>query len=724
MRTLRYLPVAAAALLALAVAPTSLAASPLEPRADSKQEKRLAEKRGEREPTGAIGPRYVPDEVIVKYRSGTGGGERADLRRDQDASLEERLPIPGTEVIELDRGASVGAAVRELERRPEVLYAQPNYLRQPLATTPNDPRFNHLWGLHNTGQFVPDDDTRADGSGTPDADIDAPEAWDLTRGSTNVKIAVVDTGVAADHPALRANMISGWDFADDDADPDDEDGHGTHVAGTIGARGNDGDSIAGVNWNAKIMPVRVIGPEGASDADIAAGFAWAAERGAKVVNASLGGPGASPVVSEAVRTHPNTLYVVAAGNSAKNNDAETFTPCNIPHANLICVAASGQRDQLSSFSHYGPSNVDLAAPGMSIWSAQPAFRQALNGHFDTGSPNWNFSAPGWNVTSNNANQRWGGYDEFTSEGGLGWAAADSPGLCFPGVVHTGCYANNVDNLIESPSFSLSGMRGCVMSSDVWLEGEGLENGARTDYLNVETTSGRGRETLDWYGGDGTLQFGSIGHDLSRLQGQSSVKLGFRWKSDGFNPGNALWTGVSIDDVKVQCRSSSYNSNDLAVFPGTSMASPHVAGVAGLLWARNSRLTVAQARTALLGSVDKKSSLTGKVGSGGRLNANQAVRKVPIPPKNVSKPTISGIAKRGSALTANRGTWSGNPAPTFTYQWQRCNSAGASCVRIAGATAIRRTLATADKGRRLRVAVTARNAAGSAAATSAATAIVK
>jgi subtilisin family serine protease len=342
-------------------------------------------------------PQFVPGEVLVRYRDGTSGSERAQVRSEQDATLAQKLPLKNTELLKLAPGDSVSQTVNDLEDQADLVYAQPNFIRHSDSVIPNDPSFGQLWGLDNQGQAI-------NGvSGTPDADIDAPEAWDKTTGSSNVTVGVVDTGMDTSRPDLAPNAWTnpgetgldsnghdkrsngldddgdgkiddwqGWDFVFGDNVPNDANGHGTHVAGTIGARGNDGVGVAGVTWNSKIMPVRVLNSAGSgSDANIAAGFRFAARHGAQVVNASLGGPGTSQVLTDAVTQSPNTLFVVAAGNDAANNDTTDEEPCDIPAPNLVCVAATTQTDGLASFSNFGVLNVDLGAPGRRILSTCP-----------------------------------------------------------------------------------------------------------------------------------------------------------------------------------------------------------------------------------------------------------------------------------------------------------------------------------------------------------------
>jgi subtilisin family serine protease len=214
---------------------------------------------------------------------------------------------------------------------------------------------------------------------------------------------VVDTGIDASHPDLAPNVwtnpgesgggretngrdddgngriddVHGWDFVQSDAQPQDGNGHGTHVAGTIAARGNDATGVAGVSWSAALMPLRVLGDDGSGYvSDAVSAYSYAARNGARVVNASLGGDSFSRAERDAIAAAPNTLFVVAAGNDSSNDDVTPAYPCDYDLANVICVAASDRDDTLASFSNYGATNVDLAAPGVDIASAWPGGRYA------------------------------------------------------------------------------------------------------------------------------------------------------------------------------------------------------------------------------------------------------------------------------------------------------------------------------------------------------------
>ncbi|QXO93540.1 S8 family serine peptidase [Methanospirillum purgamenti] len=223
----------------------------------------------------------------------------------------------------------------------------------------NDPYASYLWGLHNTGQT----------GGTADADIDAPEAWAVTKGSTSVIVGVVDTGVDYNHPDLKANMVGGYNAITGTTNPMDDNGHGTHCAGTIGAVGNNGIGVVGVNWNVKIMPLKFLSSSGSGyTSDAIEAFAWGYNRGVRIFSNSWGGYGTDTALQDAISQYSDALFICAAGNDGSNTDVSPQSPSALPNANIIAVAATDHRDSLASFSNYGASTVDVAAPGVSIYS--------------------------------------------------------------------------------------------------------------------------------------------------------------------------------------------------------------------------------------------------------------------------------------------------------------------------------------------------------------------
>jgi subtilisin family serine protease len=325
--------------------------------------------------------RYAPGELVVRYRPGTTREVRRDFRSDLGATVETRSLLKGSEVLDLPSGVSVTDAVEEARSLPSVLYAEPNYSIAN-AASPNDPLFDEMWslGLGNDEGF--------------NSGIDTPRVWNLTTGSSDVTVAVVDSGIESAHPDLAPNMwanpaevpsngadddhngmiddITGWDWVAGDNAPEDELGHGTQVAGIIGARGNNNAGVAGVSWDVRLMSLRVLDAAGSGwTSDVADAFTYAGRMGADVVNASLAGPDFSEAMLAAIAGAPDTLFVVAAGNASINVDQKPSYPCSFPLANIICVGATGQSQQLSAYSNFGTTAVDLAAPGDAILSTWP-----------------------------------------------------------------------------------------------------------------------------------------------------------------------------------------------------------------------------------------------------------------------------------------------------------------------------------------------------------------
>ena len=311
----------------------------------------------------------VGDEIVVLRDGGLTRGELAQA----GVSAERDLPLADVEVVSAD---DRGAALAALRADPDVEWAEPN---QPRRLS-GEPLAGGLWGLNNTGQPV------WWRRGTPDADIDAPQAWAVSRGA-GVTVAIVDTGVDAGHPDLAGRLVPGHDYVDDDGDPQDGHGHGTHVAGTIAAAENGAGAI-GVAPDALVMPLRVLDANGGGNsADVAAAFAYAGDRGVRVVNASLGSGHPSLAERRAIHEHPGTLYVVAAGNGGAdsigddNDGATREYPCAHDEPNLICVGATDAHDVRAPFSNYGAASVDLFAPGRDIVSGWARGRATMLGRF-------------------------------------------------------------------------------------------------------------------------------------------------------------------------------------------------------------------------------------------------------------------------------------------------------------------------------------------------------
>lgn len=294
----------------------------------------------------------------------------------------------GPSVVKLPATVDAVLAARRLERVPGVLYAEPDgSIATGRAVYPSDSALGQQWGLNASN----------------DVDIDAPEAWGVTPGSTSVVVAVLDTGVDVSHPELSGRLwvnpreipgngrdddgngfaddIHGWDFALNTGAMRDNDGHGTHVSGIIAAQANNGGTI-GVAPAVKVMPLRFIDDSGeGAISDAVDGIYYAVANGARVINASWGGGSPSQALADAIRYagSQNVVFVTAAGNERVNNDNVRSYPPSYRYSNTLAVAAVDASGRLASFSNYGPRTVDIAAPGVSVLSTVPGGYEMMSG---------------------------------------------------------------------------------------------------------------------------------------------------------------------------------------------------------------------------------------------------------------------------------------------------------------------------------------------------------
>ena len=341
-------------------------------------------------------PRLVEGHVIVSLKERIEDSQALDQLDEQGYELiekfdfrEENFPGFGGDMVMLGipAGLSTDEALEQLASDPRIDFVEAEQEFDLAETRKPDDLAWGLWGLNNTG-----------GWGEEDADIDAPEAWTRTVGSRTdgPVIAVLDTGIDLDHPDLAANLwvnpgeipgdgidndrngvvddVHGYHAYAKHGNPEDVDGHGTHCAGTIGAVGNNGEGVVGVNWNAQIMTVKIFNdneekPKTSTSA-ILRGIAYATNNGARITSNSWGGGWPSRSVKKAFRRSP-AIHFMAAGNDSRDNDDRNYYPAGYRTANSVSVAASDRWDKLSSFSNWGKEKVDLAAPGTGIYSTVP-----------------------------------------------------------------------------------------------------------------------------------------------------------------------------------------------------------------------------------------------------------------------------------------------------------------------------------------------------------------
>ncbi len=341
---------------------------------------------------GGIAPNsFVQGRAIIRFEDHVTIAQQEQLLSARGLQVLRRFNSLNAVTVQLQPQHNVINLTRDLSLLPQVRYAEPDFSIETLRT-PNDPRYNQQWGLHNIGQT----------GGTVDADINAPEAWDTTVGSSQVVVAIIDSGIDYNHPDLAANMwinpgeipgngidddgngyiddIYGIDPAEGDSNPMDIDGHGTHVAGTVAAVGNNGRGVTGVSWNSKLMALKIFdGPFGGSITAAIESIEYMTmmktQYGVNIAlsNNSWGGYGFSQALLDSISESIDAgiLFVASAANDALNNDVTPAYPASFPLDGIISVAASDHNDRIAGFSNFGLTSVDLAAPGVDILSTLP-----------------------------------------------------------------------------------------------------------------------------------------------------------------------------------------------------------------------------------------------------------------------------------------------------------------------------------------------------------------
>ena len=335
-------------------------------------------------------PSAVPGQMLVGFAPHTTAAQQRAIVHAAGGTVLHRF---GSLDIALVKTAATGRLRANVAGNRHVRFVEPNAIIHTDAL-PNDPSFGNQWGLRNTGQSF------NFSSATPGDDIHAAGAWDVTTGSKAVTVAVVDSGVDATHPDLASNIWAnpgescagcatngvdddgngfvddahGWNCLAGSNNPADDNGHGTHVAGIIGAAGNNGTGVSGVDWRVSLMPVKFVGADGSgTTADAICGILYAVANGANVINASWGDTDYSQALYDAIAQadQHGVLFVAAAGNDGENNDSSPHYPASYNLPNVISVAATDANDNLSWFSDYGPGSVDIGAPGQNILSTWP-----------------------------------------------------------------------------------------------------------------------------------------------------------------------------------------------------------------------------------------------------------------------------------------------------------------------------------------------------------------
>lgn len=554
---------------------------------------------------------YVPGEVLVKFKDEESRAQ--SIGRQSGQELEE-LDRAGLTRVKIQDDLAVEDAISAYQDDLNVEYAQPNYIYR-LQAVPNDSMFGQSWGLRNTGQTVvrgsaPTAPDATHNPGTAGMDMSLVPAWDVVTDCSSVIVGVIDSGMNYNHEDLSANLWSdpgypnhGYDFVGTTNDPVDLNGHGTHVAGTIGAVGNNGRGTTGVCWKAKLMALRACDSTGrcTSAAEISA-LSFAVRNNAKVINMSLGGPNFDQALSDAILSASNSgvVVVVAAGNEGANNDSGTTPsyPCNFMHPNIICVAALDQAYELATFSNYGVNSVQVGAPGVNVLSTWAGAETTIADNFHTG------SMLSWTATT-------------TTTGGWAYGQRSVSGRSFdvlldPSGFPSGPpYRANTDDRVYK-QFSLGSARVAVLGFAAQF---GLATG---DFFNVNLRSSGG----DPFAAGGTPVLQASGSTSGIIAAPPvdispcipNCTVGFQLRSMNGPPS----TGVAV--LAFSIKTLQLNDVTYNILEGTSMATPHVTGLAAMLRAYNPNYTVDDVVRAINNGGTSVPALVGKTASGKAVNA--------------------------------------------------------------------------------------------------------
>ena len=620
-------------------------------------------------------PGYAEGEVLVTFKNGVSFSTVNNIVDALSINIERHFStisrIRDQVYVHLkSETKTTWQMMEELRNHPDVSDVSPNYILYADTTIPNDPRFNELWGLHNTGQT----------GGTADVDIDAPEAWDKTTGSSDVIVAVIDTGVDYNHPDLAANIwvnpfeiIDGVDndgngYIDDihginaitgSGEPMDDNGHGTHCSGTIGAVGNNGLGVVGVNWNVTIMGTKFLNANGSgSTSNAITCLDYIIEEkttyGQNIVgiNASWGGGGYSQSLKDAIDAAGTAgiVFCAAAGNSGTNNDTSPHYPSSYTCSNIVAVTAVDHNG--NQYYNYGPTSVDLGAPGRSILSTLHCVYTPQQGDIffddmENGGTLWTHGGTldSWGIT----NAVSGGLENYWWDMSYGDFWSDSPGV---GYVH------NVDNWLETANdIDLSSYVG----QTVYM---GIDGGFQMDYFvsndtaAVEVSDDGGS---NWYtfADLKTLYYGYGYYYLKQVyvipDAYKTAHFRFRFHITSDDTDYSYYgyknKGWIIDNIGIGTNVAC----GYGIKNGTSMATPHVIGAVAFIADYYPSDSTAERIARLLDNVAPLPSLDGLCVTGGLLNLDLALG---APMINVTSPDGGEYWEIGSTQTI---TWSSTGA---------------------------------------------------------------
>jgi subtilisin family serine protease len=690
--------------------------------------------------------------VLMAFRDGTQPAQQNSILASVGAREIKHIGV-GVHVVAVKPG-QVFATINSLKALQAVRYAEPDFLQTLSASTlPDDTFVGIQWAVRNTGQNV------NGSSGTAGADERTLAAWGVTTGTNSVVIAELDTGVQYSHPDLFTNIWNnpggingcsagthGYNVLSSSCDPMDDDGvyggHGTHVAGIMGAVGNNAAGTAGVNWTASIMAVKWVNSSGTgATSDLITGLDWvvsAKQAGinVRVANDSQTWPGTafSQALSDEIDLlgSNDILFVTASGNTAQNNDAIPRYPCSYARPTMICVAASTQFDTLWSSANFGPNSVQLAAPGVNIYSTLRASDYGYISGGSMASPQVAGAAAlilslGYQPVANLRTMILNNVDvlsslsELVGTGGRLNVCKAVPG-CSSAVA--GKPVNSTAPVVTSLPIQ-GGLLGA--STGAWTGIPSVYtyqwNRCNQNGSNCSPIPGATGQTYALLAPADSLatltvtvtasnSFGSVSatsiHSSAVVTATSASAITSSIVSGSTVSGSVNWTVTPsrseqfvqfyIDGVLTQTDSTSpyvFNSSTTSLLDTTTLSNgPHVLGVRALF------------------TDNRTYDFFGE---------NVTIAN---PPQNTALPTISGTVIPGQTISTSKGSWAASVPPTsFSYQWEHCDSNGLNCAFISNATSSNYLLSGADTTFTMRSVVTASNSAGSTAVASAQTAVV-
>lgn len=577
--------------------------------------------------TRGEGVDWVPGEVLLRFHAGVATRAIQASLATQGHDLAEAVDGIGLYRARTAPGQTVLEAVAAYANDPLVIVAQPNFIYRASAV-PNDPYYGQVWGLKNTGQTITNGLTQPPGTplsrngtnnpGTPGDDMNLEAAWNLLTDCSSNIVAVVDTGVNYNHEDLAGNMWTsasypkhGTNTVDGNDDPMDTNGHGTHVAGTIGAVGNNLKGMAGVCWTARIMAVRVLDTTGSGTTlTVTRGIDFAVANGAKVINMSLGSPTdgqGDPAFSQAIARAlaADVAVVVAAGNEASNDDQVPVVPCTIAQPNVLCVAALDQKYQLATFSNWGATTVGVGAPGTNVVSTWPGTASTVPAPMTAAASAWAFPDLGWGYYAGNNNWIVNPPNFLPSPGGSYSAGISQRAyLDLPaGAVDVVVLEYFAEIRVPALDHFVTAYRAGAPGSDPFAPGGTVLD----DVTNRNTLPGAT----------------AASYDVTPCK-NTTCTVGFRLQASSTSTGGGV--GVAL----VQLAQLKYDATSYNTINGTSMATPMAAGVVALVRSFNPQYRAADAVNAVTYGGRPTPSLTGLTKSGNAVDAMRALAYIAAP----------------------------------------------------------------------------------------------